>query len=54
MPDGEVSMLDDGSARSLADVLANPRHASLLAEEDFADLVALLGSIDFRTRPVEP
>jgi cytochrome c peroxidase len=45
--------LHDGSAGSLADVLANPRHVPPLAEQDRADLAAFLGSIDGETEPME-
>ena len=46
--------LHDGSARSLAELLANPRHAPPLAEQDLADLAAFLGSIDGETAPMDP
>jgi YVTN family beta-propeller protein len=46
--------LHDGSAQGLAELLGNPRHAPPLPEQDLADLVAFLGSIDGETAPVLP
>ena len=46
--------LHDGSARTLADVLKNRRHAPALSEAELSDLVGFLGSIDGETTPIEP
>jgi cytochrome c peroxidase len=46
--------LHDGSARSLGEVLQNPRHAPPLSEAETADLLAFLVSIDGETTPIEP
>lgn len=46
--------LHDGSARSLGEILANPRHAPSLSEAETADLLAFLLSLDSDTRPIEP
>jgi YVTN family beta-propeller protein len=44
--------LHDGSARTLAQVLENPRHTAGLTLEERADLVAFLRSIDGNTAPL--
>jgi YVTN family beta-propeller protein len=46
--------LHDGSARSLEDVLKNPRHAPPLSEAEISALVLFLRSIDGETKPIEP
>jgi YVTN family beta-propeller protein len=45
--------LHDGSARSLEEVLKNPKHSPILTEAETSDLVVFLNSIDSETKPVQ-
>ena len=46
--------LHDGSARSLDEVLNNPKHVPFLTETEVTDLTVFLGNIDEETKSVQP